>query len=428
MNYEEALAFIHSQYKFGNSPNLTRIKALLKALDDPQDSLKFIHIAGTNGKGSVCTLCSNILSDAGYNVGLFTSPFITDFCERIQYNGNMIGRASLARLTSKVKNVLVDLSQEGIKPTEFEVITAIAMLYFKEMECDIVVLETGLGGRFDATNVISSPLLSIITCIGMDHVSILGNSLEKIAFEKCGIIKDNGTTICYPCQLPKAFSVIESTCKIKNNNLIMGCLKDIEILNYSIDATLIKWNDVEINLKLIGEHQVINVSTAISAAEKLKKLGYKITDSNIKTGIEKTAIPARFEILSQEPLVILDGAHNADGIDSFVATLENLLPNKKKLFVVGTMRDKDYSFTIERIARASTEFIATTPNNPRSLFACNATEIAHNFCKRTAAIHTPSDAINYALFKAKKNDYAVIVCGSMYLAGDVRNTIVKKLP
>lgn len=428
MNYKQSVSYIHSLLRFGVSPGLERISALLDKLGNPQNDLKFIHVAGTNGKGSVCNLCSNILIDSGYSVGLFTSPFVTDFCERIQINSKMIKHDELALIVQKVKPIVEELSLNGIQSTEFEVITAIAMLYFKQKNCDFVVLETGLGGRFDATNIINSPLVTIITCISMDHVKILGNSIDKIAFEKCGIIKENGTTICYPSQPPKALTVIKNSTVQKNNDLVFGCLNDIEVLERKITHTNIKWNKLEIKLKLVGEHQVINTSTAISTMLTIRNMGYDISDKNIKSGIENTSIPARFEVLSENPLIILDGAHNADGIDSFVSSIEKLLPDRKKLFVLGTMSDKDYKFAIERVARASTEFVATTPSNPRSMFSCNVCEIAKHFCNKTVAIESPYDAINYALHKSKLNGYALIICGSLFLASDIRSTILKKSP
>jgi len=428
LNYDESLRYIHSLLRFGVVPGLERIEALLSILGDPQNQLKFVHVAGTNGKGSVCNMSANILQDAGYKTGLFTSPYVIDFCERIQIDGKMIDHNELARLVTAVRPMVEELSRRDLQPTEFEVITAIAIKYFAMQKCDVVVLETGLGGRLDSTNIISTPLISIITCISLDHTEILGNTIEKIAAEKCGIIKQDGTTVCYPCQLPNAMKVIETSTKEKNNKLIFGCLSEIVVKKSTITGTVLSWNGIEMNLKLIGEHQVLNASTAISAMIELGKQGFNINRANIKHGIEKTTIPARFEVLSNEPIVILDGGHNADGVDSFVSSLEKLLPKKKKIFIMGTMADKDYEFTIERVSRLADEFIATTPSNPRALYACTACEIASTFCERTAAISSPKDAISYALFQAKTYGYAIIICGSLYLAGDVRDVILKKLP
>ncbi|NCC86724.1 MAG: bifunctional folylpolyglutamate synthase/dihydrofolate synthase [Clostridia bacterium] len=428
MNYDESLKYIHSLLKFGVVPGLERIKALLHMLGNPQDQLKFVHVAGTNGKGSVCTMSANILQHAGYKTGLFTSPYVIDFCERIQIDGNMIGHSELARLVTTTRSMIEELARQELQPTEFEVITAIAMKYFAMQKCDIVVLETGLGGRLDSTNIIGTPLASIITCISLDHTEILGNTIEKIATEKCGIIKQNGTTICYPCQLPMAMKVIESSVHKQNNQLVLGCLSEIIVKKSTIKGTILNWNGIEINLNLVGEHQVLNASTAISAMIELGKKGFNINRANIKYGIENTTIPARFEVLSIDPIVILDGGHNSDGIDSFVSSVKKLLPKQKKIFIMGTMADKDYEFTIQRVARAADEFIATTPSNPRALHACTACEIASAFCKKTAAISSPKDAITYAFFQAKTHGYAIIICGSLYLAGDVRDIILKKLP
>lgn len=426
--YENSIKYIHSLLRFGISPGLERIKALLELMGNPQDKLKFVHIAGTNGKGSVCNMSANILQDAGYKTGLFTSPYIVDFCERIQINGEMIEPYELANLVANVKPLVEKLAKKDLQPTEFEVITAIALKYFELKKCDIVVLETGLGGRLDSTNIINTPLVSVITCISLDHTDILGKTIEKIAMEKSGIIKQNGTTVCYPYQNPKALEVIDQTCATQNNNLVLGCMDEIVTKNSSINGTLFSWNGIQINLSLVGEHQVFNASTAICAMTELAKKGFDISRANIKNGLEKTTMPARFEVLSQKPVVILDGGHNADGIDSFVCAIEKLLPKQKKIFIMGTLTDKDYEFTIERVARVADEFIATTPSNPRALYACTACEIAAPFCTKTAAISSPKDALTYAFFQAKTYGYAVIVCGSLYLAGDVRKAILKRLP
>lgn len=428
LNYDESLKYIHSLLQFGVVPGLERITALLDMLGNPQDQLKFVHVAGTNGKGSVCTMSSNILQHAGYKTGLFTSPYVIDFCERIKIDGNMIDHNELAHLVTTTRRMIEELARLELQPTEFEVITAIAMKYFAMQKCDIVVLETGLGGRLDSTNIIDTPLASIITCISLDHTEILGNTIEKITTEKCGIIKQNGTTICYPCQLPTAMKVIENFTQKQNNQLVLGCLSEIVVKKSTITGTILSWNGIEINLNLIGEHQVLNASTAISAMIELGKKGFNINRANIKYGIENTTIPARFEVLSSDPIVILDGGHNSDGIDSFVSSVERLLPNQKKIFIMGTMADKDYEFTIERVSRVAYEFIATTPSNPRALYACTACEIASAFCKKTAAISSPKDAVSYAFFQAKAHGYVIIICGSLYLAGDVRDTILKKLP
>lgn len=428
MKYSETLDYIHSHKRFGNAPCLDRIKIFQEKLGNPQKDLKFIHIAGTNGKGSFSYMASNILIDAGYNVGLYISPYVTDFRERIQCNANMISQDNLCEIVESLIPVEKELKNKGIELTEFEFTTAVAMVYFKQKGCDIVVLETGLGGRFDATNVIDTPVMSVITHISLDHVAVLGKSIKKITFEKCGIIKENGTTVCYPSQHPDALEVIKNSCKEKNNELKIGCLEDIKILESTITYTNFCWNNLDIKLKLVGEHQILNTSTVITAMIEINSKGFTVTPENIKAGIEKTSIPARFEILSEKPLIILDGAHNADGINALVSTVEKLVPNKKTIFVLGTMRDKDYQFAIERVAKSSTEFVATTPSNSRSLFACNSMDIAKKYCKKTACIASPTEAINYAMYKAKAFDYILVVCGSLYLASEVRDSILKKSP
>jgi dihydrofolate synthase/folylpolyglutamate synthase len=310
MTYTQAVEFFHSFLKFGINPGLERIKALCEKLGNPQNELKFIHVAGTNGKGSTSAMIAEILKLASYKVGLFTSPYVVDFRERIQINGQMIEKEQLAGIAQKIKKVVYALALEGIEPTEFEVITAAAFLYFAQSKCDVVVLEVGLGGRLDSTNIIKTPLLSIITSISLDHINILGSTIEQIALEKCGIIKEGGITVSYPEQLEAAKRVITETAYKMNNKLIIPKIENIQIINEDIRGTKAQIDGIDLTIPLIGEHMVKNCSVAVAAARALNSTGLKVSDENISAGVANTSIAARMEVFNDKSLILLDGGHN----------------------------------------------------------------------------------------------------------------------
>lgn len=269
MNYEDSVKYIHSLLKFGMNLGLQRISALLNELGNPQEKLEFVHVAGTNGKGTTSTMLSSILCAAGKKTGLFTSPYVFDFCERIQINNKNIPHDDLSLVVEKVKNACDRLSAKGTEPTEFEAITAAAMLYFYEQKCDAVVLEVGLGGRYDSTNIIPCPKAAVITSISLDHTKILGDTVEKIAAEKCGIIKNGGTVITTSEQNEKALSVIKDTVKEKNGRLLIGDVSAAEILSEDIFGTEISYNGLTVKIPLVGRHQVENTVGVITAARAL---------------------------------------------------------------------------------------------------------------------------------------------------------------
>ena len=338
MNYEQAIEFIHSTYKFGSKLGLDRIKRLMELLDNPQNSYKIIHVAGTNGKGSTCSLIHDVLMDAGYKTGLFISPYLEEFTERIQINKNHIDKESLSRITSLLKDKIDIMISEGYDhPTEFEVVTAIGFKYFQEQNIDFLVLEVGLGGRFDATNVINKPLVSVITSISYDHMEQLGDTLEKIAFEKSGIIKDSSNVVIYP-QSENITSVIKDVAINKNATIYEASPQNIEKVKSDITGQWFKYlkNDVfnlpELKINLLGSHQILNALTALLALEIIKSEGYIIRNENIKNGFLNCRFPGRFEIINKNPLIILDGGHNIDGINQFVKTVKEYFLNKKIIF------------------------------------------------------------------------------------------------
>ncbi len=422
MNYSEALEYIHSLEKFGINPGLERIMALCDALGNPQDSLQFIHVAGTNGKGSTSTMLSEILQAAGYKTGLFTSPYVVDFCERMQIDGKMISHDELAGIVSEIEPVISGLAAEGIQPTEFEAITAAAFLYFACKECEIVVLEVGLGGRFDSTNIIKTPLASVITSISMDHMAVLGDTIEKIAAEKCGIIKQKGITVSYPEQTPDALAVIKETAKQRNNEIFIPDVKEIKIIDESLYGTKATFDELEVFVPFMGEHMVLNASVAVATARVLAQNCLTVSDENIAHGIASAKMPARMEIINEAPLIILDGGHNEGCANALAACITKHLNGRNITAVCGMMSDKDYDAYLKITAPLFKAFIAAKPVISRALDAQTLSETAKKYCKNCMAIENPQDAIDKALQLSGKDD-VIIICGSFYLAGDTNSRL-----
>ena len=423
MNCNEAIEYIHSLEKFGIKPGLERIKALCEILGNPQNNLKIIHVAGTNGKGSTSTMISNILQKNGYNTGLFISPYVIDFRERIQYNGNMIEHGELADCVEKVKEAADILAQKEIYPTEFEAVTAAAFVYFEKKKCDFVVLEVGLGGRFDSTNLILAPYASVITSISIDHMNILGNTVEEIATEKCGIIKFGAATVSYPFQTDGAMRVIEKACKEKMNKLIVPDIGFLEIISEKAEGTTAVYKNIKFNLPLTGRHMVYNAITAIEAVKSLERLGVSVDDDSIIKGISASSMPARIEILRAHPLIILDGGHNEGCANALSDYIKKFIANKRIIAVCSLMHDKDYEAYLKIVAPYVSTFIATQAPVPRALGAQELCDCASAYCSNSNAVANPHKAITAALNSAE-NDDVILVCGSFYLAGEIREDLI----
>ncbi len=423
MNYIEAVNYIHSLLKFGIRPGLNGMDALLHFLGNPHKALKYVHVAGTNGKGSTTTAISNVLTDAGYKVGLYTSPYVTDFLERVQFCNKPVDKALFATCVEKVKNAVEELEKRDVIITEFEALTASAILCYKELRCDIVVLEVGLGGRLDATNVIDTPLVNVITSLSIDHSAILGNTIEEIAFEKCGTVKENGRVICSFGQPEGALKVIEKTVEEKNNSLIIPCERDIKIIRSDIFGTEFIYKNKTFFVKMAGEHQVKNMTCVIEACNVLKKF-FDITDENIKNGIGKTILPARVEIISRKPLVILDGGHNEDGAKAFYEAVLPELKNKYVIVVAGMMADKSVKKSLKPLMKKADTFFAVTPKNPRAMKCLDLADIANKYSKEVIATENVKDAIKIANMMLGE-DAVLLVVGSLYLAGEIRETLLE---
>lgn len=423
MTYDEALNYIHSLSKFGIHPGLSRMDSLLKKLCNPHKGLKYIHIAGTNGKGSVSTAMSNILIESGLNVGLYTSPFVTDFLERIQFNGKFIKKEAFCNAVEKVKNAVTELNEGGVIITEFEALTAAAFICFNELGCDVVVLEVGLGGRLDATNVIDTPLVNIITSLSLDHTAILGDTIKQIAAEKCGTIKKGGTTVLSSNQCEGALATVKKFADENANTLIIPDKNEASVIFGDIRGTLFSYKGNEYFIKMPGLHQVVNMMSCIEASRVLINKGFNITEENIKDGISETVLPARCEIISHNPLVILDGGHNEDGAKAFYDMLCESVDSEKIFVVGGMMKDKSVEKSLAPLMKKSTAFYAVTPENPRSMKAEELSEIAKKYCNKVYAVDSPKEAVRLAVSRLEKTDVLCVV-GSLYLAGEVRGALI----
>ncbi len=411
MNYEESLDFIHSRNKFGIKLGLDATNILLDKIGSPHKKLKFIHIAGTNGKGSTTSYIHDILVSKDFKVGKFISPYVYSFTERIQINNCEISKNDLAQCTTIVHDAI---ERYGLTPTEFEVVTAVGLLYFERQKCDYVTLEVGMGGRFDATNVIPSPLVSVITSISIDHTEYLGDTIEKIAFEKCGIIKTGSKTVAYTDNPIEADTVIKKTCDEKNAPLTMPDKNDIVILDQSIEGTDFLYKNEKYHINMLGKHQVYN---AVSAVETAKLLG--IEEGFIKQGLENTKFKGRLDIISKNPLIIEDGAHNYSGVTALCDALKTYFSDKKIIIVMAMLKDKEYEKCVKALSPLAHTFITTEADNPRKT---SAQELADTVKKYTKNVYAQPD-VNKALDLAKSlydNNSVICICGSLYLLGDVQ--------
>ncbi|MBN8048151.1 bifunctional folylpolyglutamate synthase/dihydrofolate synthase [Paraclostridium bifermentans] len=431
MNYNEALQFIHESHKFGMRLGLDNIKKLLELLGDPQNNLKIIHVAGTNGKGSTCSFISSILKESGYKVGLYTSPFLETFTERIRVNGENICEEEVGKIVSLIKEKIEIMVSEGYSyPTEFEIVTAMAFYYYNQEKVDFVALEVGLGGRYDATNVIDKPVVSAITSISLDHTGILGDTLAKIAFEKGGIIKEDCPTIVYP-QQEEASEVIKNICAEKKSKYIECDFKNIEIKSSNINSQIYNCNingkelrDVEI--KLIGDHQIKNSIVALNVIEYLNDIKItNISEENIRKGLLETKWPGRIEKISENPMFIIDGAHNEEGAKSLANSIDKYFENKNKILVIGMLEDKDIESVLDLLIPKFNKVITTTPDNPRAIDANKLKEKIERYNIEVTCEPNIKEAVDYALKISNKDD-VIISAGSLYMIGNVRTIIVNK--
>lgn len=437
MNYHEAMEYINDTAKFGNNLGLSRTEKLLEYLGNPHKKLKCVHIAGTNGKGSTTVMISKILREAGYKVGMYTSPYLEEFEERIQINGNNIPKDDLADIISDVAKAVEKVLKEGFdNPTEFEIITCAMFYYFYKMKVDYAVIEVGLGGRLDSTNVLTpgddfGVLVTVITSISYDHMKILGDTLGKIAYEKAGIIKNNTPLVLYP-QEAEAEKVIENKALEMNSKIIkvnknsVAYKNEVNPLNSDLTQSIVMKTEkhiYHIDLALLGQHQLLNCAAAICAVEQLIEKGAKnVRKDTIEAALSKVKWPGRLEVMSKEPFIVIDGAHNIDGITKLMISVEKYFKHKKLILILGILADKQVHAMVEKIAPMADKIITVSPHNSRAESSEKLKDIILNYNSNCENIEDYEEALKTAVSYYSEGDL-ILVSGSLYMIGDMRKII-----
>ena len=421
MTYEEALSYIHSICWKGSKLGLDRTRELLGKLNDPQKELKFIHIAGTNGKGSTAAMLSSILEEAGYRVGLYTSPFINRFNERMQVNHQPIPDEELAALTEYVRPHADAMADS---PTEFELITALAMVWFARQKCDIVVLEVGMGGELDSTNIIDVPEAAVIAAMGLDHVKELGPTMADIARAKAGIIKEGGRVVSYGGN-PEADEVIAAVCRARNASLCQPDFSAIVPGDFSLEGQTFSYKGWRgLRIPLVGAYQMNNAAVVLETVEVLRQRGWSVSDEAVRQGLADTRWPARFEVLRRDPVFIVDGGHNPHGIRATAESLRRLFPGRKITFVTGVMADKDVEHILGLIVPLAEQFFTVRPDNPRAMDAGELAARIEAMGAKATACASVRDGVDRAI-QAEGPHGVACALGSLYMSGEVRSCFGK---
>lgn len=425
MNYKEARVYLDDLSKYGSVLGLENIRELLCRLGNPQDELKFIHISGTNGKGSVLAFLSTILSGAGYRTGRYISPTLFSYRERIQVNGEYIEKDSLANHVALIKEKIEEMQREHVgSPTLFEVETALAFLYFKEKKCDVVVLETGLGGSLDATNIIKSTVLEVITSISMDHIGILGNTLEEIAMQKAGIIKPH-TVVVSAEQKPEAAQVIRKVCEEQNCSLREVEEAQITEVVYGCDGQCFSYkNRKQIQISLAGSYQIKNAALALEAVQALRELGFTMTEEQIYQGFSNTVWKGRFTILSKSPVVVMDGAHNEAAAKELCNSLELYFKGRKLYYIFGMFCDKEYRKVIALTAPLAEHIVTVaTPDNRRALPAEELKAAVALTNQSVESAESMADAFE-KLKNCVTDEDVIVIFGSLSFLGEAEKIVM----
>ena len=423
MDFEESVKYITEYPRFKKNPSLDGIKALLSALGNPENRIKTINVAGTNGKGSTVAMLASVLSTAGYKTGRYVSPFVLEFRERMMINGKMIGRKRLAKIMSTVREHADALREQGTVLNAFEVTTAAALLWFAEEECDVVVLEAGIGGRLDATNAVPEPILQIITAVGLDHTAQLGSTVAEITAEKCGIMRPGCTLLTCPNQNAEAKAVMINKCADLEATFVMVSAGKGKIVAQSAEGTDLLVGKTELAIPFGGEHQINNALTVVSAVDILREKGFAISDEQLIEGIAAAKFPARFEVCSKDPLVILDGAHNPHAAAALASGIKKFLPEKRTL-LCGMMADKDCAGVMSTLAPLFERVIAVPVQSPRAISPAELAALAAPYCKSVFTAENAAQALDAALAALNPGE-ALVVAGSLYLASELRPQLMR---
>ena len=419
MNAEQAIAYIHSVCWKGSIPGLGRTQELLEKMGNPEKKLKFVHIAGTNGKGSTAAMTASILSKAGYRTGLYTSPYIYRFHERIQVDGVEISDEDLTEITEYVKPLADSMAQS---PTEFELVCCIAFEYFYRKKCEIVVLEVGMGGAWDATNVIEVPEVAVITNIGLDHTEYLGDTVEKIAETKSGIFKPHGHGVVYR-STPSVEAVYERVCAERDVSLRKADFEGLVLKAHTLEGQVFDCGSRKnLVLPLLGDHQLHNASVVLSIADTLIGEGWNISEQNIYDGIRDVRWPGRFDIVCRKPLFIIDGGHNPQCIEALVKNIRDYLAGKKVIALTGVLADKDYADMYKPVMPLVDRFVCITPPNPRKLESEQLAQYLRQAGAQAQASESILDGVKQAMDLAGE-DGVVLCFGSLYSIGGIRDAL-----
>ena len=421
MTYEQALAFIHSVSWKGSVPGLSRITELLRRLGDPQKGLRYVHVVGTNGKGSTAAMLASILRASGYRTGLFTSPYVLCFRERMQIDNEMISEEELAAVTAQVRPHAEAMQD---RPTEFELICAVALCWFAQKDCDIVVLEAGMGGAYDATNAIPAPEAAVFTNIGLDHTEYLGDTVEQIAETKAGILKPGCAAVTYP-NAPGVERVLRRLCRQQRIPLHRADPARLALLDGSLEGQRLRCGRLELFLPLCGAHQRANAAVVLSTVRVLRRRGWHVPDRAIRDGLANTRWPARLELLCREPVFLLDGGHNPQCIGALRGAVETYLPGKPLTLLTGVLADKDYRAMYAQMLPRADRVLTLTPPNPRALSAEALAKELAQYGKPVQVCESAEEAVRLAFAETPPNG-AIVAFGSLYLAGEVREAVLRR--
>jgi dihydrofolate synthase/folylpolyglutamate synthase len=419
---DDTMSYLRSLGSSGIRLGLERIRELLRRMGDPQKRLKFVHVAGTNGKGSVAAMLAGALTHAGFRTGLYTSPYVLCFRETMRIDGRMIEEGELNDCAAYVRTFAEGMDSDP--PTQFEVETAIAFEWFMRRRCDVVCLETGLGGRLDATNVIDPPIMQVITAVSLDHTNLLGDTVAKIAREKAGIIKGGVTVLC-PVQPPEVFAEIRQRCEEVGSTLVVPDLSKLALSENGDPSRGFAYDGLALQTAMAGRFQAYNAVTAAEAVRRLNGLGFAITDADIACGVAHARLPARMEILRRSPLVLMDGGHNPAAAEALAGVLQTL-DRRRTTLLMGILADKDYRTFLRTLAPYATRLLAVTPPGARALPAAKLAEAAEGLGLAAEAFGTYDEALTAAFAELEEND-ALVICGSLYLASRLRPLVKTRL-
>ena len=416
MNYQQAVSYLNNTAWRSREPGLSRMKELLSRLGDPQNSLKFVHIAGTNGKGSCAAMIASVLKASGYKTGLFTSPYIYCFNERMQINGKQIDDDVLAGIVSEIQPAADAMDEH---PIAFELMTAAALLWFARENCSIVVLEAGIGGTYDPTNIIESPEVSVIMNIGYDHMDLLGSTIEEIAENKAGIIKPGCSAVLYQ-QSDEVEELVRKRCEERGAALRISDFSAIEPEFDSLDGQVFSYKGESCAIPLLGEHQRKNTAVVIEAVEVLREKGWSVSQDQQEHGLYSVFWPARFEVAGEDPYFVIDGGHNPQCAGTVVRNLADYFPGMKHILLVGVLRDKDVDSIFKILNLAASEYVCVTPDNPRALPAAELAEKLRGYGKPVTVCETVEDGVFEAMDRAREQEGMVCAVGSLYITGSIR--------